>query len=92
MHDSLPDVSPVNYLNLLQISFAYQSFLGHQFSQLQDRSQSLEQMFNIYGKTIKRQGHFLIQPVDVFPAHDEQPGPSTDDYIKNPDYPAEAYF
>ena len=32
----------------------------------------------------KRQGHFLIQPVDVFPAYDEQPGPSTDDYIKNP--------
>ncbi len=28
----------------------------------------------------------------VFPACDEQPGPSADDYIKDPDYPAEAYF
>ena len=31
-------------------------------------------------------------PIDVFPAYDEQPGPSADDYIINPDYPAEAYF
>ena len=42
-------------------------------------------MFNIYRKTIKKQGHFLIQPVNVFPTYDEQPGPSTDDYIRNPD-------
>jgi len=31
-------------------------------------------------------------PVDVFPAYDEQPGPGVDDYIMDPDYPAEAYF
>jgi hypothetical protein len=27
----------------------------------------------------------------VFPVYDEQPGPRTDDYIRDPDYPAEAY-
>jgi len=31
-------------------------------------------------------------PIEVFPAYDEQPGSSTDDYIRDPDYPAEAYF
>ncbi len=31
-------------------------------------------------------------PIDVFAACDEQPGPSADDYIRDPDYPAEAYF
>jgi hypothetical protein len=31
-------------------------------------------------------------PIDAFPTHDEQPGPSADDYIRDPDYPAEAYF
>jgi len=31
-------------------------------------------------------------PIDVFPAYDEQPGPSADDYTSDPDYPAEAYF
>ena len=31
-------------------------------------------------------------PIDVFPAYDEQPGPSTDDYIRDPNYPSEAYF
>jgi hypothetical protein len=31
-------------------------------------------------------------PIDVFPAYDEQPGPSSDDYIRDPAYPAEAYF
>ncbi len=30
--------------------------------------------------------------IDVFPAYDEQPGPNTDDYIRNPDYHAEAHF
>ncbi len=30
--------------------------------------------------------------IGVFPAYDEQPGPSRDDYIRDPDYPAEAYF
>ena len=30
-------------------------------------------------------------PIDDFTAYDEQPGPSADDYIKDPDYPAEAY-
>jgi hypothetical protein len=31
-------------------------------------------------------------PIDVFPAYNEQPGPSTYDTIRDPDYPAEAYF
>ena len=31
-------------------------------------------------------------PIDIFPAYDEQPGPSADDYIRDPAYPAEAYF
>jgi hypothetical protein len=31
-------------------------------------------------------------PIDVFPAYDEQPGPSADDYIMDPQYPADAYF
>ena len=31
-------------------------------------------------------------PIDVFPAYDEQPRPCADDYIRDPDYPAEAYF
>ena len=30
--------------------------------------------------------------IDVFPAYDEQPEPSADDYIADPGYPAEAYF
>jgi hypothetical protein len=28
-------------------------------------------------------------PIDVFPAYDEQPGPRADDYIADPDYPAD---
>jgi len=31
-------------------------------------------------------------PGDLFPAYDDQPGPSIDDYLTDPDYPAEAYF
>jgi hypothetical protein len=31
-------------------------------------------------------------PIDVFPVYDEQPGPSADDYIIDPEYPVEAYF
>jgi hypothetical protein len=31
-------------------------------------------------------------PVDVFPACDDQPGPCADDYIRDPQYPTEAYF
>jgi len=31
-------------------------------------------------------------PGDLFPAYDEHPGPSVDDYIIDPDYPEEAYF
>ncbi len=31
-------------------------------------------------------------PIGVFPTYDEQPGPSIDDTITDPDYPAEAYF
>ena len=33
-----------------------------------------------------------VQPIDAFPTYDEQPGPGADDYIRDPDYPAEAYF
>jgi hypothetical protein len=28
-------------------------------------------------------------PVDVFPAYDDQPGPCADDYIRDPQYPAD---
>jgi hypothetical protein len=31
-------------------------------------------------------------PIDDFPTYDEHPGPNVDDYIRDPDYPAEAYF
>ena len=31
-------------------------------------------------------------PSDLFPAYDEQPGPCVDDYLTDPNYPAEAYF
>ena len=31
-------------------------------------------------------------PIDAFLAYDEQPGLSSDDYIRDPDYPIEAYF
>ena len=31
-------------------------------------------------------------PIDVFTVYDEQPGPSADDYIVDPEYPAKAYF
>ena len=31
-------------------------------------------------------------PGDLFPAYEEQPGPTVDDYIIDPDYPEEAYF
>jgi hypothetical protein len=31
-------------------------------------------------------------PIDVFPAYDDLPGPCADDYIIDPEYPAEAYF
>ncbi len=31
-------------------------------------------------------------PGDLFPEYDEQPGPSADDYVGDPDYPAEAYI
>ena len=31
-------------------------------------------------------------PIDVFPAYDDPPGPRADDYIIDPEYPAEAYF
>ena len=31
-------------------------------------------------------------PIDVFHAYDQQPGPSADDCIRDPDYPAEACF
>ncbi len=31
-------------------------------------------------------------PEDLFVVYDEHPGPTTDDYVRDPDYPAEAYF
>jgi hypothetical protein len=31
-------------------------------------------------------------PIDGFPLHDEPPAPSADQYLTDPDYPAEAYF
>jgi len=31
-------------------------------------------------------------PINVFPAYDDSPGPGADDYIIDPEYPAEAYF
>ncbi len=31
-------------------------------------------------------------PIDVFPIYGDQPEPDVDDYITDPDYPAEAYF
>jgi len=31
-------------------------------------------------------------PIDIFPAYEDPPGPSADDYISDPQYPADAYF
>ena len=31
-------------------------------------------------------------PIDVFPAYDDPPGPGADDYVIDPQYPAEFYF
>jgi hypothetical protein len=31
-------------------------------------------------------------PIDVFPAYDQTPVPTADDYLTDPDYPVEAYF
>ena len=31
-------------------------------------------------------------PIDVFPAYDQQPAPSADDYLIDPEYPIEAYL
>ena len=28
-------------------------------------------------------------PLDIFPAHEEQPGPGVDDYIRDPEYTAD---
>jgi hypothetical protein len=49
--------------------------------------------------TMKHSGHWDVKrkplpvanapPIDVFPAYDEQPGPRADDYIADPDYPAD---
>jgi hypothetical protein len=39
-----------------------------------------------------RKRNTQIFSVDVIPAYDEQPGPSADNYIRDPDYPVEAYF
>ena len=33
-----------------------------------------------------------VPPIDVFTVYDDPPGPSADDYIRDPDYPVEAYF
>ena len=32
------------------------------------------------------------QPIDSFPIYDEPSMPSVDDYMKDPEYPVEAYF
>jgi len=31
-------------------------------------------------------------PIEIFPAYDEQPGLSADDYIRDPEYPAEVHL
>jgi len=31
-------------------------------------------------------------PIDVYPIYDESAVPSEDDYMKDPEYPVEAYF
>jgi hypothetical protein len=31
-------------------------------------------------------------PIDVFPAYDQPPAPTADDYLTDPDYPVEAYL
>ena len=43
---------------------------------------------------IKRKPHPLANAPssDVFPVYDEQPGPSADDYVVDPQYPDEAYY
>ncbi len=56
--DSLPEASLGFRSILLQIQFVNQAFLGLQFFQVQGRNQALEQMINIYWKTIKKQGQF----------------------------------
>ena len=57
---------------------------------------------DVIKKILKHLGLWIIKrkprpvanapPIDVFPAYDEQPGPSMDDYIIDPDYPEEAFF
>ena len=50
---------------------------------------------------VKRKPPPRAPPIDDFPTYlpvrrtqtgDEHPGPDADDYIRDPDYPAEAYF
>ncbi len=41
---------------------------------------------------VKRKPPPRAPPIDDFPTYDDHPGPNANDYIRDPDYPAEAYF
>ena len=58
MLDLLPEASLGFRSILLHSQFVNHAFLELQFFQIQGRNQALEQMFNIYGTTVKRQGQF----------------------------------
>jgi len=57
---------------------------------------------DVIKKILKHQNHWNLKrkprptanlpTIDVFPTYDDQPEPSVDEYITDPDYPAEAYF
>ena len=44
---------------------------------------------NRYARSARTVNVANAPPIDVFPAYDEQPGPRADDYIADPDYPAD---
>ncbi len=41
---------------------------------------------------VKRKPRPRAPPSDIFHIYDEQPGPTAEDYLVDPQYPAEAYF
>ena len=41
---------------------------------------------------VKRKPPPRAPPIDDFPTYNDHPGPNADDYVRDPDYPAEAYF
>jgi hypothetical protein len=55
---------------------------------------------DVVKKILKHPGSWDIQlkpmpvangpPIDIFPVYDDSPGPTANDYIVAPDYPAEA--